>query len=199
MEFDAAQKSSSSTTTRESWRNSGPSWRAVTVVESAASGEEGIGPLPPLPPRESCWGSRPAGHRRLRNVPPHKRHPGRPNRCRSSWSRASLPRQESTVRAYDMKARRLHCQSPSRSYTLCSRVRLHFQLRENLIRTAAIRGGKFRVQNSESAALRNNVPKKSRAHPGPGRLLRWAKVAESRDQETGGQRAPHARVRTDSR
>jgi len=87
------------------------------------------------------------------------------------------------LRAYDMKADD-YIAKPIEVYTLCSRVRLHFQLRENLLRTAAIRG-EIESQNSELRQLAEQRAEEITATQDLA-VFTLAKVAESRDQETGG-------------
>ena len=87
------------------------------------------------------------------------------------------------LRAYDMKADD-YIAKPIEVYTLCSRVRLHFQLRENLIRTAAIRG-EIESQNSELRRLAEQRAEEITATQDLA-VFTLAKVAELRDQETGG-------------
>jgi len=87
------------------------------------------------------------------------------------------------LRAYEMKADD-YITKPIEVYELCSRVRLHFQLRENLLRTAAIRG-EIESQNSELRRIAEQRAEEITATQDLA-VFTLAKVAESRDQETGG-------------
>ncbi|MGO9111786.1 MAG: HD domain-containing phosphohydrolase [Thermoguttaceae bacterium] len=87
------------------------------------------------------------------------------------------------LRAYNMKADD-YIAKPVEVYTLCSRVRLHFQLRENLLRTAAIRG-EIESQNLELRRIAEQRAQEITATQDMA-VFTLAKVAESRDQETGG-------------
>jgi putative two-component system response regulator len=90
---------------------------------------------------------------------------------------------EDQLRAYEMKADD-YITKPLEIHTLCSRVRLHFQLHDNLQRTAAIRA-EIESQNSE---LRHIAEKRAAEiiHTQDLAVFTLAKVAESRDEETGG-------------
>jgi len=87
------------------------------------------------------------------------------------------------LRAYGVKADD-YLAKPIELYALCSRVRLHFQLRENLLRTAAIRG-EIESQNSELRRIAQQRAEEITAIQDT-TVFTLAKVAESRDQETGG-------------
>jgi putative two-component system response regulator len=181
MEFDAAQKVLIVDDDPAIVRIFRAILRADYVVESAASGEEALALVPRCQPGvvlldlvlpgidgfETC--------RRIKATPA-----GQSMQIIVVSGKSS---RQDQLRAYDMKADD-YIAKPIEVYTLCSRVRLHFQLRENLIRTAAIRG-EIESQNSELRRLAEQRAEEITATQDLA-VFTLAKVAESRDQETGG-------------
>ena len=93
------------------------------------------------------------------------------------------------LRAYEVKADD-YIAKPIEVYTLCSRVRLHFQLRENLLRTAVIRG-EIESQNSELRRIAQQRAEEITATQDMA-VFTLAKVAESRRPGDGRTPLPHA-------